>query len=101
MLNDRVPVDSGCFKHDYLMDDIDDYRGNLIKLGFEINDRLDKKERKDLARLFMIHLILKDERNNTNHANDTDIRVSVDEVKTAINAYIHLWERVSDAVQNK
>ncbi len=70
-----------------------DQNKNVIEIGFKINGMLDDEGVRNLIRFFMLHLELKDQRNVSNHANSKQ-RAGVDEVKTAIYAYIILMKKI-------
>ena len=92
-----LEISDDCLAKECIIDNVDDNE-NVILLSFEPNERLNDLQRKDLTRLFMLHLVLKDQRNVSNHASSTN-RASVREVKTAIYAYIELTERTCKALE--
>lgn len=67
--------------------------GDYISLSFDVNEKLTLNGKKNLARLLMLHLALKECRNESNHASSKK-RASVDEVKQAICAYVELANMV-------
>ena len=91
-------VPKGCLKQKCVINT--DPREKAIKLRFVINEKLGVEGKRSLARLLMLHLALKGERNGSNHASNED-RATVDEVKTAINAYIELTDLVLERVKKK
>ena len=76
------------------------YNKNLIELRFRINPKLTEDGQRNLARLLTLHLVLKDCRNESNHA-VSGKRPGVDEVKQAIRAYIILTEGILTEVKSK
>lgn len=87
----RVRIKSGRYKDRYYFD-----------LGFDLNKYIitGSEEEKDIIRLFNLHLSLKDERNSSNHG-DNSKRASYEEVKTAIEAYVRLAEKVYSECKKK
>lgn len=92
----NIWIDNNCLSQDCIIRGVD-YHRNVIKLGFALNPKLKDKDRRNLARLFMLHNALKNERNGANHAS-SKARAFVDEVKTAILAYISLSQKIFDVV---
>ena len=64
-----------------------------IKLKFDINKNLSSDGKYNLARLLMLHMALKDCRNESNHASSKE-RATIEEVKQAIYAYVELTKKV-------
>ncbi len=72
--------------------------GEFAELMFDVNENLNTEGRKMLARLLMLHLALKGERNGSNHASGAE-RATLDEVKVGINAYIQLSEIILGKIE--
>lgn len=71
-----------------------------IDLNFDINRRLSEEGRYNLARLLMLHLALKECRNESNHASSKE-RATIEEVKQAIYAYVELTKTVIEECSNQ
>lgn len=71
-----------------------------IDLNFDINRRLSEEGRYNLARLLMLHLALKECRNESNHASSKE-RATIEEVKQAIYAYVELTKTVIEECRNQ
>ena len=73
-----------------------------INLDFNVSDRINTEEKRcDLARLMMLHLALKEERNLANHARPSSKRTSVEEIRRAIESYIILTDRILECVSSE
>ncbi len=70
-----------------------------IDLNFDINRRLSVEGRYNLARLLMLHMALKECRNESNHASSEE-RATLEEVKQAIYAYVELTKKVIKECSN-
>ena len=71
-----------------------------IKLKFDINKNLSSDGKYNLARLLMLHMALKDCRNESNHASSKE-RATIEEVKQAIYAYVELTKKVIEKCSNQ
>ncbi len=94
-----LEIEDDCLSKYCIIKNVDDNH-NVIKLEFLVNNDIKADDKKDLARLLSLHLALKTERNNTNHASSNS-DATLSEVKTAIYAYINLAEKVFNALKKK
>ncbi len=70
-------------------------KGLCAKLGFKVKKELSVDQKKALIRFVRLHLALKRERNETNHAaHRIEKKATTDEIKVAIQAYIELMGKV-------
>ena len=81
------------------VEETNDSEYHYIEYSLGINKKISSQQQNKemLARLMLLHMALKDQRNATNHASNAE-RVTVDEVKNAIKAYIDYTRQIFDLV---